>query len=136
LLLLHEKTEMHFTTERTFSPVYKASASQTQNSSSMEKKRDWIFILSRVSQAMLGRTFASIHLREPRQPIGYNTVNTVNYRPVFPLFPRESRSVRFNKTISLHSVYSMTASYTSVDLLLNSFAAVKKDYFFTKKDYI
>jgi len=56
-------------------------------------------------------------------------MNTVNYRPVFPLFPRESQSV----TISLHSVYSMTASYTSVDLLLNSFAAVKKVYFFYKE---
>jgi len=55
---------------------------------------------------------------------------------VFPLFPRESQNVRFDKTISLHSVYSMTASYTSVDLLLNSFAAVKKNYFFTKKGYI
>lgn len=57
----------------------------------------------------------------------------------FPFF--RANLVRFNETILVHSVNSMTASYsTSIDLLLNPFVSNDEKrllyFFFTKKDYI
>lgn len=115
---------MYFTTERTFSPVYKARASQTRNSSSMKKTGLNFYSFACFTGGVGTRGVFSPLFIYGSHASQQSTMNTMHYRPVFPLFPRESRSVRFDETILVHSVYSMTISYsTSIDLLLNPFVS-------------